>query len=237
MQIGPLFLTLVICAWLYLSALAWALSAAIRRAEPRFSALGIGLVLSALTVAATITAGRQSVPGLVLSFPACFAASLSRDCSCNGYHEFICPPGMSRMSFRLEKRYVDEMITHAREEEPNECCGILLGHDGEVTGLRRCRNAENSPFRYSVDPHDLFEAYREAENNGWEFVSIYHSHTHTEAYPSPTDVRLAAYPDAIYILVSLQNPEQPVVRAYQIRDGVITEEPLETIAGGQTQGV
>src|SRR5436305_14809215 len=76
MQIGPLFLTLVICLWLYLAALAWALSAAIRRAEPRFSALAIGMALSALTVALTIAIGRQSVPGLVLSFPACFGVIL-----------------------------------------------------------------------------------------------------------------------------------------------------------------
>jgi hypothetical protein len=76
MQIGPLFLTLVICVWVYLSALAWALSAAIRRAEPRFSALGLGFLISALTVASTIVLGRQSVPGLLLSFPLCFTASL-----------------------------------------------------------------------------------------------------------------------------------------------------------------
>jgi hypothetical protein len=77
MQIGPLFLMLVICAWCYLAALAWALSAAIRRAEPRFSALALGFVVAAAAVCASILAGRQSVTGMLLSFPLAFAGSLA----------------------------------------------------------------------------------------------------------------------------------------------------------------
>jgi proteasome lid subunit RPN8/RPN11 len=131
------------------------------------------------------------------------------------------------MAFRLEQQYIDQMIAHAREDEPNECCGVLLGRDGQIYQFRRCTNAEHSPYRYSVDPRELLEIDRIARQNDWEVVSIYHSHTHTEAYPSPTDVRLAGYPEAIYILVSLQHPELPVVRAYHIRDGVISEESIE----------
>jgi proteasome lid subunit RPN8/RPN11 len=133
------------------------------------------------------------------------------------------------MTFGLPQRYIDEMIAHAREDVPNECCGVLLGQDGEVAKLRRCVNAEHSPFRYSVDPRELLEIDREAREHSWEVISIYHSHTHTEAYPSMTDVRLAAYPEAIYILVSLQNQDQPVVRGYYIRDGVVTEEALQAL--------
>jgi [CysO sulfur-carrier protein]-S-L-cysteine hydrolase len=133
------------------------------------------------------------------------------------------------MTFGLPQRYIDEMIAHAREDVPNECCGVLLGQDGTVSNLRRCENAEHSPFRYSVAPRELLEIDREAREHNWEVLSIYHSHTHTEAYPSMTDVRLAAYPDAIYILVSLQNQEKPVVRGYYIRDGVVTEESLQTL--------
>jgi proteasome lid subunit RPN8/RPN11 len=134
------------------------------------------------------------------------------------------------MSVRLEQRYIDEMIAHAREDVPNECCGVLLGSSGQVTQFRRCTNAEHSPFRYSVDPRELLEIDREARNNDWDVLAIYHSHTHTEAYPSPTDVRLAGYPEAIYILVSLQDSERPVVRAYHIRDGAVTEEAIESVA-------
>ncbi len=134
------------------------------------------------------------------------------------------------MTLRLHRSFVDEMIAHAREEAPNECCGIIAGTDSRAKKLYRARNAEASPYRYNVDPKDLLRIYREADENGWEFLVIYHSHTHTEAYPSPTDVRLATWPDAYYVLVSLMNPGAPVVRAFRILDGVVTEENLEVEA-------
>jgi proteasome lid subunit RPN8/RPN11 len=128
---------------------------------------------------------------------------------------------------KLERRYVDEIIAHAREDDPNECCGILVGRDGQVARLYRAVNAEASPYRYNVDPKDLLRIYRECEKRGWDFVAIYHSHTHTEAYPSATDVRLAAWPDARHLIVSLADKENPVLRAFRIREGRIEEEPLE----------
>ncbi|MFQ5872507.1 MAG: Mov34/MPN/PAD-1 family protein [Dehalococcoidia bacterium] len=128
--------------------------------------------------------------------------------------------------FRLPRRYAEEIIAHARDEAPNECCGIILGTDGRVERLYRARNVEQSPVKYSVDPADLYGAYTEAEDKGWEFLAFYHSHTRSEAYPSPTDVRLAAWPDSLYILVSLQDPENPVIRAFYMVDGKITEEEL-----------
>lgn len=134
------------------------------------------------------------------------------------------------MAFRVEQRYIDEMIRHAREDVPNECCGVLLGQDGRIERFRRCANAEQSPFRYSVAPRELLDIDREAREHDWDVLAIYHSHTHTEAYPSPTDVRLAGYPEATYVLVSLQEPERPVVRAYNIRDGVITEQELVALS-------
>jgi proteasome lid subunit RPN8/RPN11 len=140
------------------------------------------------------------------------------------------------MTFALQQRHIDEMIAHAREDVPNECCGVLLGRGGQVDRLRRCINAEHSPFRYSVDPRELLEIDRESREHDWDVISIYHSHTHTEAYPSPTDVRLAGYPEAIYILVSLQDAEKPDIRGYYIRDGVITEEPLEALKDEPAHG-
>lgn len=136
------------------------------------------------------------------------------------------------MPFTIEQRHVDEMIAHAREENPNECCGVLLGRDGHVERFIRCTNAEHSPFRYSVDPRELLDIDRQARESDWDILAIYHSHTHTEAYPSPTDVRLASYPEATYILVSLKDPNRPVVRAYSIRDDVIDELDMDVAGEG-----
>ena len=127
----------------------------------------------------------------------------------------------------LPQDYVDEMIAHAKEDVPNECCGIIAGKDGAATKLYRAINAEASPFRYSVDPKDLLRIYRDLDSNGWDVFVIYHSHTHTEAYPSPTDIRLAAWEDALYVIVSLEDDENPVVRAFHITDGKVTEEEVE----------
>jgi proteasome lid subunit RPN8/RPN11 len=127
----------------------------------------------------------------------------------------------------LPRSVVEEIIAHAREDDPNECCGIIAGSDGSATQLYRAINSEASPYRYNVDPKDLLRIYRDIEKNGWDVLGIYHSHTHTEAYPSPTDVRLAAWPDAYYVIVSLENKSQPVVRAFRITDGNIAEEDLK----------
>ena len=132
---------------------------------------------------------------------------------------------------QLEQQYVDEIIVHALEDDPNECCGILAGHDGRVAKLYRMTNAEHSPYRYSMDPQELYRTYREIDDSGWDVVAIYHSHTHSEAYPSATDVRLATWSDAYYILVSLLNRENPAVRAYHIEDGGISEEELSIVHG------
>lgn len=127
----------------------------------------------------------------------------------------------------LDRAHIDEMIAHAREDEPNECCGIIAGIDGRATKLYRAVNAEASPYRYNVDPKDLLRIYRDLDDHGWDVLVIYHSHTQTEAYPSPTDIRLAAWPEAYYVLVSLEDAANPVVRAFRIQDGEATEEPLE----------
>jgi proteasome lid subunit RPN8/RPN11 len=128
--------------------------------------------------------------------------------------------------FVLHRKYADEIIAQAREEAPNECCGVLAGRDGRVEKLFRAVNAEKSPYRYNVDPHDLLRIYRECDANGWDFLAIYHSHPHTEAFPSPTDVRLAAWPDSTYIIVSLADQESPVLKAFRIQDGRVSEEEL-----------
>jgi proteasome lid subunit RPN8/RPN11 len=128
---------------------------------------------------------------------------------------------------RLQRAYADEIIAHAREDAPNEACGIIAGNDGTAAKLYRAVNAEASPYRYNVDPKDLLRIYRDLDQHGWDVLAIYHSHTHTEAYPSPTDVRLASWPEAYYLIVSLQNEATPVLRAFRITDGTVREEELE----------
>ena len=126
----------------------------------------------------------------------------------------------------LPRSHSDEIIAHAREDAPNECCGLIAGNDGSATKLYRALNAEASPYRYNVDPKDLLRIYRDIDGNGWDVLAIYHSHTHTKAYPSPTDVRLAAWPEAYYVIVSLEDEANPVLRAFRIEDGQVTEEEL-----------
>lgn len=128
---------------------------------------------------------------------------------------------------KLPKSFVDEMVAHAVQDSPNECCGIIAGKDGRATKLFRAKNSEASPYRYNVDPKDLLQIFRECEDNDWTFLAIYHSHTASEAYPSPTDVRLAFWPEAAYVLISLSDPARPVVRAFRIEDGAVTEERIE----------
>ena len=127
------------------------------------------------------------------------------------------------MTLSLPQSFLDEIIAHANEDTPNECCGIIAGKGGRAEKLFRAKNAEGSPYRYNVEPKDLFRIFRECD---WGFLAIYHSHTASEAYPSATDVRLATWPEAYYVLVSLQDADKPVVRAFRILDGAISEEEL-----------
>ncbi len=125
----------------------------------------------------------------------------------------------------------EQMIAHAREEFPNECCGMLAGVDGKPVEVVRATNSEDSEFRYRVDDRELLRFLRDCDDNGWDFLAVYHSHTRSEAYPSPTDVRLATnWPDPYYVLVSLAEQDNPVVRAFRISDGEISEVPTADAA-------
>ncbi len=135
---------------------------------------------------------------------------------------------------QIRQEFIDEMVTHSKAELPNECCGILAGPDGTVMKAYRMSNVEASPFRFSMDPLELVKVDSDAGDNGWDLLAIYHSHTGSEAYPSDTDVRIAGgtallWPDVRYVLVSLMDTDNPVVRIFQISDGAVTEEPLEVV--------
>jgi proteasome lid subunit RPN8/RPN11 len=135
---------------------------------------------------------------------------------------------------QIQQRFVDEMIAHSRESMPNECCGILSGAREAVEQLYRMTNVEASPFRFSMDPLEIMKVDEEAGEMNWELLAIYHSHTHSEAYPSDTDVRIAGgttelWPEVRYILVSLMDPADPKVRLFRINQQVITEETLQVV--------
>jgi [CysO sulfur-carrier protein]-S-L-cysteine hydrolase len=121
---------------------------------------------------------------------------------------------------------VDEIVAHARDELPNECCGLIAAEDGRAMKLFRTANAEASPVRYGLDPREQYKIMMEIERSGWMLGAIYHSHTRSPAYPSQTDVNLAFYPDALYLIVSLQDADRPELRAYRIVDAQIEEVEL-----------
>ncbi len=143
-------------------------------------------------------------------------------------------------TLRLPRAMIDEMVEHALVDLPNECCGIIAGSDGTAEKLYRTRNSEASPFRYNIHPEDLLQASREIDKNSWDVLVIYHSHVASEAYPSPTDVRLAQwdgtnpptdlFPGAFYVLVSLKDrPDVIGVRAFTISAGNVEEATLEAV--------
>jgi proteasome lid subunit RPN8/RPN11 len=128
---------------------------------------------------------------------------------------------------RLTDATWTDMVAHALDDLPNEACGLLAAAPGseKLERVYRCRNASASSRLYEVEPLDHLKADRDAESRGLEIVGVYHSHTHTSAYPSPTDVAQAPDPSWHYVIVSLREPE-PVLRSYRIVDGVVTEEPV-----------
>jgi [CysO sulfur-carrier protein]-S-L-cysteine hydrolase len=126
----------------------------------------------------------------------------------------------------ISREMIEDLVTHAREDAPNECCGMIGGADGRATTLYRARNAESSPLRYSLDPQDQFRIMSEIEDRAEDLVGIYHSHTASSAYPSQTDVNLAFYPDAVYLIVSLEDPDEPSIRAFWIKEGEVEEAEL-----------
>ena len=128
----------------------------------------------------------------------------------------------------LDRASYDAIVAHTRADHPDEACGLVALRDGRPTRVIPMTNVERSPTFYVMDPGELFAAFRSMRDNGEddeEFV-IYHSHTATEAYPSRTDISIAAYPDAHYVLVSTRDPDTVELRSYRIADGVVTEEEV-----------
>ena len=127
---------------------------------------------------------------------------------------------------RISRQLLDEVIAHAREEAPNECCGMIASADGEAVAIHRARNTAASPFRYEMDGMEQYRIQTEIEDAGHELGAIYHSHTRSAPEPSQTDINLAFYPEALYVIVGLKSPE-PDVRAWRIVDGQVSQASLE----------
>jgi proteasome lid subunit RPN8/RPN11 len=129
---------------------------------------------------------------------------------------------------RISQSLIDEMVAHAREDLPNECCGMIGGRGGEATEVVRVANAAASPLRYEMDPQGQYNALKSIEADGGELLAIYHSHTKSAAYPSQTDVNQAvAWPEQVYVIVSLADPDAPDVKAYWLKDLKIADADLD----------
>jgi proteasome lid subunit RPN8/RPN11 len=130
-----------------------------------------------------------------------------------------------------------EMVAHCITGQPDEACGLLAGDPGtgEIVHCYPTRNAAESARVYTVDSRDLLRADRDAEQRGAVLAGVFHSHTHTDAYPSPTDIDQAPDPTWHYVIVSLRD-SHPVVRSYRISAGQVDEEAV-LISGNQAVGV
>jgi [CysO sulfur-carrier protein]-S-L-cysteine hydrolase len=116
----------------------------------------------------------------------------------------------------------DELVSHARDDAPNECCGYARARDGRVEQVFRAENLRKSPYGYEIDSKSLLAA-NELDDEGYEVV-VYHSHPKSAAEPSQTDINLATYPHWRYVIVSLEG--EPDVRCWRVEDGRVEEEDV-----------
>jgi proteasome lid subunit RPN8/RPN11 len=127
---------------------------------------------------------------------------------------------------RISRQLLDDIVAHARAEAPNECCGMIAARDGQAVAVHRATNSAASPLRYEIDGMEQYRIQTAIEDAGLELGAIYHSHTRSDPIPSQTDINLAFYPEALYVIVGVKGDE-PAVRAWEIADGGYTERPLQ----------
>lgn len=130
----------------------------------------------------------------------------------------------------INRSVLDDIVAHARESRPRECCGLLTGKDDQIVGTVRARNVADLPTRFLIDPHDHLAALRSARSTGLDVVGFYHSHPHSGAYPSPTDLAEATYPEAVHLIVGLKDDRAPEARLFRIAEGGAEELELEVPA-------
>jgi proteasome lid subunit RPN8/RPN11 len=127
----------------------------------------------------------------------------------------------------IPRKLVDQVIEHSKREVPNEACGILAGRNKRVERVFEMTNVEKSPVSFFMDGKEQLKVMKEIRNLGLEMAGIYHSHPSSPAYPSVHDVELAFYAEISYVIVSLLEDTNPLIRAFKIIDGKITEEELK----------
>ena len=134
------------------------------------------------------------------------------------------------MTLILSQELFQQILEHTRNEAPNEACGLLAGRDGHVTHVLPASNvAEDPQVKYLMDPQDQLDYFQTIDDMGLELLGIYHSHPASSAYPSPTDLSMAYYPEAVYAIVSLMQSDHPVLRAFRIVDGQVSEVKFQMV--------
>jgi proteasome lid subunit RPN8/RPN11 len=128
----------------------------------------------------------------------------------------------------ISRELLDDIIAHCKEVYPNEACGILAGKNRVVQKVYKMTNIENSSVSYIMEPREQFTVMKKMREQGLEMSAIYHSHPHSDVYPSPKDINLAFYPDSLYLIISLVY-EDPVIKAFEIKDGIVREVEILSI--------
>jgi [CysO sulfur-carrier protein]-S-L-cysteine hydrolase len=128
---------------------------------------------------------------------------------------------------RIAPDLIDEIVAHAREVAPEECCGIVTGRDGEALAVERAENEFAHRMRYRISADEMFRIYKLADERGEEMLAFYHSHPRSEAYPSQTDINEASgLPESLHLICSLEDSDRPSVRAFSISGNEVEEVAL-----------
>lgn len=127
----------------------------------------------------------------------------------------------------LTRFHYEAILNHLKREYPNEGCGLLAGRDRCVSSVYEMQNTDRSPVSYWMGPKELFVRFKEMREGKLELVGIYHSHPHSEAFPSATDQALAFYPDSFYLIVSLKDRGRPVSRVFWMKNEKVREDELQ----------
>ena len=133
------------------------------------------------------------------------------------------------LRIEIPQDVIDAMIEQARSEVPVEACGILAGTEQRVQRMFRMTNADRSGDHFTMAPAEQFDTVKEIRTAGLRMLAIYHSHPETPARPSAEDIRLALTPEVIHVIISLQDPERPQVKGFDIQNGQVVETEIAVI--------
>lgn len=136
------------------------------------------------------------------------------------------------VAIRLKREHIDAMVAHALEDAPIECCGLLAAKDGVVAAVRRAKNKEASPYRFSIDPLETRKHEQAIDDVGMELAGFYHSHTGSHAVPSPTDIRMMGPffgPPFVHFVIGVADREKPEVRVWHIDGSERVERTFQVV--------